>query len=174
MTKKRYTLSIDFDGTIVEHAFPEIGELKPGAKEAITELYEHFDIVISSCRASQLFRKTPTSLSAHRVIELVAKHVDVEWDGEAPCPKIDAGRLHAELEEYFHDCRPKAIPDMQRADGRDYVREMKDFLDGYGIPYTRLDLGDEGKVVAVAYIDDRAIPFHDNWADIVNKLMRRT
>jgi len=43
-------LVVDFDGTIVEHAFPEIGELKPGVIEALTKLQKHYHIVISSCR----------------------------------------------------------------------------------------------------------------------------
>lgn len=31
--------AIDFDGTIVEHKYPEIGALKPSAKQVINELY---------------------------------------------------------------------------------------------------------------------------------------
>ena len=45
-------LSIDFDGTIVENSYPEIGELKLNAKEVITRLYNegHF-ILINTCRS---------------------------------------------------------------------------------------------------------------------------
>lgn len=35
--------AIDFDGTIVENKFPEIGEIKPEAKEFILKLQEHGD-----------------------------------------------------------------------------------------------------------------------------------
>jgi hypothetical protein len=46
------TLSVDFDGTIVEDAYPYIGELKPNAKEVITGLFENgHDIIINTCRA---------------------------------------------------------------------------------------------------------------------------
>lgn len=122
----RYTVCVDFDGTIVDHAFPEIGQLKPGVREALQRLNARFDVVISSCRASALFR-----------------------------------RPNAE----------KAIPDQFPADGRDYVAEMEAFLKREEIPYSRIDRGDEGKVVAVAYIDDRGIRFEDNWDTIVARLL---
>lgn len=112
---KKWTICVDFDGTIVEHRFPEIGPIYPGAKEALQKLSEKYTIVISSCRASALFRK-----------------------------------LNPE----------SAIPDQHPPDGRDYVKEMEDFLVKNEIPFDRIDRGDEGKVVAVAYIDDRAVHFN--------------
>ncbi len=111
------TISIDFDGTIVEHDFPRIGKLKEGAKEAITALKEHYTIVISSCRTSAVFNR--------------------KEGAENP-----------------------------------YFEQMKSFLDQNEIPYDRIDLGNEGKVVAVAYIDDRAISFRDNWLEIAQSLGR--
>jgi hypothetical protein len=44
-------IAIDFDGTIVEHKYPAIGELLPHAKEVINYLYnkEHC-IIIWTCR----------------------------------------------------------------------------------------------------------------------------
>jgi hypothetical protein len=45
--------------------------------------------------------------------------------------------------------------------------EMKRFLDDNGIKYDRIDMGDEGKVVAIAYIDDRGLRF-TNWRDMLN------
>ncbi len=123
----KYTISVDFDGTIVKYAFPEIGELQPGAKEALIELSKRYTIVISSCRASQLFRQ--------------------------PKP-------------------PVAIPDQIEPCERDFVQEMKDFLIREGIPFDRIDMGDEGKVVAVAYIDDRAHRYDNNWSGICRNLMK--
>lgn len=101
--RRHWTVAIDFDGTIVDHAFPDIGELKAGAKEAIEKLYEEYEIVISSCRASKLYEESRKE--------------------------------------------------------RDFVQEMELFLIENGIPFDRIDRGDEGKVVAVAYIDDRAKEF---------------
>jgi len=103
------TISVDFDGTIVEQAFPKIGKLKPGVKEALTLLSEKYTIVVSSCRTSALFK---------------------------------------------------------RGENNPYLDEMRAFLDANEIPYDRIDLGNEGKVVAIAYIDDRAISFQDNWSEI--------
>ncbi|NDV46100.1 hypothetical protein D0T49_03470 [Paludibacter sp. 221] len=44
-------IAIDFDGTIVENKFPEIGTLLPKAKEVINSLYDtgHY-IIIWTCR----------------------------------------------------------------------------------------------------------------------------
>jgi len=111
------TIVIDFDGTICGHAFPEIGEVKPGVKAALEKLRQHFEIVISSCRASKMFRNEDGSPSHH----------------------VDA---------------------------------MVSWLDWHGIPYDRIDMGDEGKVVATAYIDDRAIRFEDNWEEITDQLIQ--
>lgn len=45
-------VAIDFDGTIVEDAYPEIGRLFYNAKEVINKLYdEGHDIIINTCRA---------------------------------------------------------------------------------------------------------------------------
>lgn len=113
---KRYTVCIDFDGTIVDHEFPEIGNLKPGAKEAIERIIERYDVVISSCRSSNMFKN--------------------------------------------------------ERNYRDHVQEMKEFLEKNEIPFTRIDMGDEGKVVAIAYIDDRAVKYDglsDSWEKIANQ-----
>ena len=54
-------IAIDFDGTIVEHDFPEIGKLKPHAKEIINRLFEQgHKIIIWTCRSTQI-HKTPNS-----------------------------------------------------------------------------------------------------------------
>ncbi len=44
-------LALDFDGTIVEHKFPEVGELMPDAKATIKLLHEKgCRIIIWTCR----------------------------------------------------------------------------------------------------------------------------
>lgn len=53
MTKhhRPLTLAIDFDGTIVEEAFPGIGKMKPEADIYINMLYdEGYMILINTCR----------------------------------------------------------------------------------------------------------------------------
>lgn len=52
MKEKPIILAIDFDGTIVEAAFPGIGKLKPGAAKYINQLYnEGYKILIHTCRS---------------------------------------------------------------------------------------------------------------------------
>lgn len=42
---------VDFDGTLVEFAFPKIGRVRPGAKEFLLSLHnDGWFIIISSCR----------------------------------------------------------------------------------------------------------------------------
>ena len=47
-------IAIDFDGTIVEHNYPDIGKLKPNAKETINNWYDKgHKIIIWSCRMNK-------------------------------------------------------------------------------------------------------------------------
>ena len=51
MNNKQTILAIDFDGTIVEHDYPNIGELKEGVVEYINKLHEEgFYIIIWTVR----------------------------------------------------------------------------------------------------------------------------
>lgn len=43
-------IAIDFDGTIVDHNYPKIGNLKSNVKEVINKLYENHIIIIWTCR----------------------------------------------------------------------------------------------------------------------------
>lgn len=49
-------IAIDFDGTIVEDAYPAIGELNPGAEFAINLLFGNSNnyIIINTCRKGKL------------------------------------------------------------------------------------------------------------------------
>jgi hypothetical protein len=49
---RKKILAIDFDGTIVEDRYPEIGPLRPGAKEVINRLWAsgRYKIIIWTCR----------------------------------------------------------------------------------------------------------------------------
>lgn len=59
-------IAIDFDGTIVEDRYPEIGKLIDGAREVINRLYdEGYEIIIWSCRAR---------VGKARAIEFLAKN----------------------------------------------------------------------------------------------------
>lgn len=47
----RLVVAVDFDGTIVDHAFPKIGVMKKGAREALQTLkLQGHTIIIWTCR----------------------------------------------------------------------------------------------------------------------------
>lgn len=51
---KKLILSIDFDGTIVEHKFPKIGKPLPGAIETLKELKKAgHQLILWTCREDQ-------------------------------------------------------------------------------------------------------------------------
>lgn len=44
-------IAVDFDGTIVGHRFPGIGDLKPGAKETLQKWHDQgIEVIIWTCR----------------------------------------------------------------------------------------------------------------------------
>lgn len=51
MTKRDLIVAVDFDGTIVEHKFPEIGPIMPGARETLHWMRDQgIKIIIWTCR----------------------------------------------------------------------------------------------------------------------------
>lgn len=62
------TLAVDFDGTVVEQAYPEIGSLKPDAKEVLNQLAKdgHF-IIIWTCRTGAFLLKAELFLIENQV-----------------------------------------------------------------------------------------------------------
>lgn len=50
------------------------------------------------------------------------------------------------------------------------LKQVHKHLNDWGIKYTRVDEGMRGKILATHYIDDRAIEFKDNWAEIGERL----
>ena len=51
--------------------------------------------------------------------------------------------------------------------------QMKRFLDENEVPYDILDDGTKGKPSGAFYIDDKAVRFEDNWAEIVRFIAER-
>lgn len=52
--RKSLMIAIDFDGTIVDHAYPEIGALRDNARDVINELYDRgHRIIIWTARMSK-------------------------------------------------------------------------------------------------------------------------
>jgi hydroxymethylpyrimidine pyrophosphatase-like HAD family hydrolase len=52
MIDNKLVIAIDFDGTIVEEAYPQLGKLRKGAKKYINKLYDDGHIIIiNTCRS---------------------------------------------------------------------------------------------------------------------------
>lgn len=125
--KPQPTIGVDFDGTLCDFAYPGIGPVKPGAKEAL-ELFRKlgYRIVIWTCRTCHY-------------------HYDI-FGGDPAQPTME----------------------------RQFVIEMKEWLDKNEIPYDEIDDGSRGKLHADFYIDDKAIQFRDNWNVVAGNVMFHT
>jgi len=87
------TVAIDFDGVIVEERYPEIGLLKPGAKETIDWLYSSGNwVIINSCRSGKMERDMVEFLQKNAIPFHVANqnldHRITKYGGD--CRKIGA------------------------------------------------------------------------------------
>jgi len=75
---------IDLDGTLCDHAFPEIGPIKPGVKKALQEIRDlGFEIHICSCRTNH-----EVSISIIERLEQIKKMKKFLDDNEIPYNKI--------------------------------------------------------------------------------------
>lgn len=61
-------IAVDFDGTVVTHRYPKIGELKPGAKEALVAFHDAgHKIIIWTCRNGQHEREVREFLMTNEI-----------------------------------------------------------------------------------------------------------
>lgn len=61
-------IAIDFDGTIVQNKFPDIGTIKPDAKRIINKLFnEGHEIIIWTCRTDILLMVAQTFLEINDI-----------------------------------------------------------------------------------------------------------
>lgn len=68
MKKKTFILAIDFDGTIAELVYPEIGELREGADIIIRQLKEDgHKIIINTCRSGNHVDLVKAFLDKHKI-----------------------------------------------------------------------------------------------------------
>jgi len=83
-------LCIDFDGTIVKHAFPNIGEPMPGAFETLRELKAAgYKLILWTCREDESFKIAKQYLTA--AVDF-CKENGVEFDGVNETPKDEEFR----------------------------------------------------------------------------------
>ena len=114
-----HAIVIDFDGTICEHRYPHVGELKPGVRDALRE-----------------FKKLGLRIVIHSV-----RTASYMCDDDDP-------ELSQEAQEEL----------------------IRKFMAEHDLPFDDVCLFD--KPLAVAYIDDRAYRYEDNWAELAQRLRR--
>lgn len=105
--------AIDFDGTIVKHEYPKIGDLRPRAKSVINKLYDkgHY-IIIWTCRNDPELTEAINYLKMIRIkYHKVNENAPLKLVGFKTAPKIFAN-------VYIDDLNLGGFP------GWDYVRKL--------------------------------------------------
>jgi hydroxymethylpyrimidine pyrophosphatase-like HAD family hydrolase len=111
MAEKK-SIVIDFDGTICEHKFPDIGDLTPGVKEALETLKKAgYKLIIHTCRTASY------------------------WKNILPANQ---------------------------------TKLVEGFMKYHKLPYDTIWAPD--KPIGIAYIDDKAIRFDNNWSEITEQI----
>ncbi len=79
---------IDFDGTICEFRFPDVGPPTPGVKEALEEIRKMgLKIIIHSCRTASYWADRETKIHADIIKAFMKKHnlpYDKIWKDDKP------------------------------------------------------------------------------------------
>src|ERR1700729_2927855 len=101
-------ICVDFDGTLCDHAFPSIGKVKPGAKEAL-ETFKAlgYIIIIWSCRTCSWDKEIfgyPAEEYYHALDRLHVKEM-VEWLAKEQIPYdiIDDGSKGKPVADFYID-----------------------------------------------------------------------
>jgi len=109
---KHLIICIDFDGTIVEHSYPEIGDPLPQAIEVIKEIQQAgHKIILWTCREGNTLQQA---------VDFCRKH-DIEFDGvnEAINDFREEGLKRKPFADYYIDDR-----NINGFPGWDVVREI--------------------------------------------------
>lgn len=103
-------IAIDFDDTIAENMYPEVGRMKPHAKEIINKLYdEGHEIIIWTCRWDDAADKARDFLAQHGIkYHKFNEHID--WALEEF--KNDTRKIYADI--YIDDKQLGGIPECWR------------------------------------------------------------
>ena len=102
------TIAIDFDGTIVTHAYPGIGKPIPFAIETLKRLQQvdHHQLILWSCREGELLQEAIDYCRA-RGLEFYA--VNSDYPGDEPVEGMNARKLHVDL--FIDDRNLGGLPD---------------------------------------------------------------
>lgn len=100
------TICVDFDGTVVDHAFPAIGKLKPGVREALRSFRQMgYKVLVYSCRTCKWFPDEflapGETLDMNR--QCVREMIEFLDENQIPYDEIDDGTKGKPLAEYYID-----------------------------------------------------------------------
>ncbi|HBZ34144.1 MAG TPA: hypothetical protein DEO38_03480 [Bacteroidales bacterium] len=100
-------IAVDFDGTIVEHAYPKIGREKPFAISTLKKLQQdgHHQLVLWTVREGDLLREA-VEFCKQRGLEFYA--VNSNYPEELPEHRASR-KISADL--FIDDCNLGGIPD---------------------------------------------------------------
>jgi hypothetical protein len=84
-------IAVDFDGTIAEHEYPNIGSIKKGAKETINKWYDAgHKIIIWTCRGGKEAKEASQFLKENGIkFHTINENADPSDDFN-PYPKVFA------------------------------------------------------------------------------------
>lgn len=100
------TVAIDWDGTVVEHKWPEMGDWLPGAKDALRKLTRRADVLIHSCRANSEWGYG----EIRRMLDAVGLRDVKIWTGEGkPIAMIYIDDRAYTFEQWDGDALPAAL-----------------------------------------------------------------
>ena len=75
------TICIDFDGTIVDEAYPNIGSIKPHAKELINDLAKQYSVLVLTNRVSPAVHSMHEVGQQQFILDRWKKENDLNIDG---------------------------------------------------------------------------------------------
>ena len=94
---RKTIVAVDFDGTICEHRFPNIGKVKEGAVEAIKKLKEDGVIIILwTCRYDSLLEE---AVAFCHSVGIYPDHINTNYSG---LPFETSSKIYA---DYYIDDR---------------------------------------------------------------------
>ena len=108
-------IAVDFDGTIVDHVFPEIGDLVPGALETLKEFSSRgYTLILWTMRSGKYLDDATNFCKRHGIKIVFANHNpgDRKWTDS---PKVYA---NVYIDDAALGCPLKKNP---RMGGRPYV-----------------------------------------------------
>lgn len=106
LRKWQPTVCVDFDGTICEHRYPDVGQLMPGVREALLRFRDlGFRIIISSCRTChwnyEVFGGNPEDSVMMR--QPVRDMCDFLLQHDIPFDEIDFGDKGKVMADFYID-----------------------------------------------------------------------